>query len=237
MVAKRKTTAARKREKESAAILAHALHEKQREPKLASFLRNAPSGAILPVTVTGMTGVHVPFVDKLHRKGLPVEYCDDFYRSALRSEPWAKVALWDGCVVGALICKVSDEVVSCIHVRTLVSAAPRRKIATQLFDALLSDAATLGFLNTSLCVHVRNSAAIALYNSLGFQVTETRLGYYVSCKDKIEAPNDAFFMVRKATIARVGICAQLVDSSSELAEADSVDKSPSGQSISEVVAT
>lgn len=209
MVTKRKTSATRKREKETALVLAQGLHEKQKAPTLAKFLRDSSSGTPLPVIVAELTRVYVPFVDRLHRQGMPVEYGDAFYNSALKSAPWAKVALWDGCVVGALICKVSDEVLSCIHVRTLVSSMPRRRIATQLLEAVFSQAAELGFLKASLCVHVRNSAAIALYTSLGFEVVETRINYYVSCKDKIEAPNDAFFMVRKPPKAEQKLLAHM----------------------------
>lgn len=203
MTLRRQATASRRRNDESAAVIAQALHEKQRDEILAATLAALPAGAPLPVTVSGLTAATVPFVDRLHRKGLPVTYGDEFYCSALKSAPWAKVALWDGCVVGSVICKVSEEEVGCIHVRTLVSAFPRRRIASQLLEAVFAEAAALGLQKSSLCVHVRNPGAIALYRSLGYQVGETRIDYYAPSKDKLEAPPDAFYMLRDARTAQI----------------------------------
>lgn len=182
---------------ESAAVMAQLLREKQCEEKMTKTLNALPAGAPLPVVVSGLTKAYVPFVDHLHRKALPIEYGDAFYCSALRSAPWAKVALWEGCVVGAAICMVSDESVGSIHIRTLVSKVARRRIASQLLETVFAEASELGFWKSSLCVHVKNTGAIAFYMSLGYEVKETRIDYYSKSKDKLEAPPDAFLMVRE----------------------------------------
>eukprot|EP00401_Gymnodinium_catenatum_P018821 CAMPEP_0117608112 /NCGR_PEP_ID=MMETSP0784-20121206/80642_1 /TAXON_ID=39447 /ORGANISM="" /LENGTH=269 /DNA_ID=CAMNT_0005411379 /DNA_START=46 /DNA_END=853 /DNA_ORIENTATION=- len=122
------TTAGRRRAKGrdgTSAVLAQVLHERSREGRLAEVLATLPSGAPLPVTVCGLTPTYLPFVERLNRRGLPCEYGAEFYDAALQAAPhWSKVALWDGCVVGAVICGVSEETIGCIHVRSLVAAVP-----------------------------------------------------------------------------------------------------------------
>eukprot|EP00928_Gymnodinium_smaydae_P038404 TRINITY_DN26501_c1_g1_i1.p1 TRINITY_DN26501_c1_g1~~TRINITY_DN26501_c1_g1_i1.p1 ORF type:complete len:252 (-),score=54.58 TRINITY_DN26501_c1_g1_i1:147-881(-) len=179
-----------------AEILAQVLHEKKHEEKLKAALSALPAGTALPVTMVDLSPRLLPLVDRLHRKGLPIRYGPDFYNVALRSKPWAKVALWEGCVVGAIICQVSEETDSCVHVKTLVSAWSRRKIASQLLQAILAEARRQGLSRCSLRVHVRNESAVALYKSLGFSVRETLINYYRYSADKLEAPPDAFFMMR-----------------------------------------
>eukprot|EP00401_Gymnodinium_catenatum_P019491 CAMPEP_0117594128 /NCGR_PEP_ID=MMETSP0784-20121206/73025_1 /TAXON_ID=39447 /ORGANISM="" /LENGTH=257 /DNA_ID=CAMNT_0005396145 /DNA_START=46 /DNA_END=816 /DNA_ORIENTATION=- len=195
------TTAGRRRAKGrdgTSAVLAQVLHERSREGRLAEVLATLPSGAPLPVTVCGLTPTYLPFVERLNRRGLPCEYGAEFYDAALQAAPhWSKVALWDGCVVGAVICGVSEETIGCIHVRSLVAAVvPRHRVASRLLQAIVAEAEDLGFRTCSLHVHVRNAAAIALYASLGWRVEATVIEYYQASRNKLEAPPDALFMVR-----------------------------------------
>ncbi|CAE8591486.1 unnamed protein product, partial [Polarella glacialis] len=186
-----------RRSNEPDPIMLQVLHEKQREDSLTSTLATLPKGAQLPVTVVELNKTYLPFVDRVNRRGLPIRYGADFYSSALQSSPWAKVALWDGCVVGAAICAVSEEIAGCIHVRSLVSDVKRRGVATQLLQAIFADAAAHGFRKSSLRVHVRNTGAIAFYESIGYQIKETLVEYYQGSRELLESPPDAHFMLRE----------------------------------------
>mmetsp|Transcript_145781 Transcript_145781/g.257104 ORF Transcript_145781/g.257104 Transcript_145781/m.257104 type:complete len:271 (-) Transcript_145781:63-875(-) len=194
----RKRAADTRTRKESAAIMAQVLHERQSKDKLTAELAALSVGDRLPVSFSQLTRVYLPFVERLHRQGLPVAYGEPFYSIALKNSSWTRVALWNGCVVGSLICKVSEDIIGCIHVQTLVSAFPRKRIASQLLENLLADAANFGFSKSSLCVHVKNASAVALYTSWGYKVVETRIDYYASNASKLEAPPDAFFMLRES---------------------------------------
>eukprot|EP00746_Dinoflagellata_sp_MGD_P061730 gnl/MRDRNA2_/MRDRNA2_26072_c0_seq1.p1 gnl/MRDRNA2_/MRDRNA2_26072_c0~~gnl/MRDRNA2_/MRDRNA2_26072_c0_seq1.p1 ORF type:complete len:238 (-),score=42.77 gnl/MRDRNA2_/MRDRNA2_26072_c0_seq1:20-733(-) len=197
-----------KRKSEAAAISDQLEHENELDGMLAQTLGALPVDASLPVVVSQLEKAHIPFVQRLHENSLPVQYSERYFLSALQSAPWAKVALWNGCVVGCALCKVSEELLGTIHIRTVISKVVRRKIASQLLRAVFVEASELGFSKSSLYVHVKNEAAIAFYASLGYKVKETRVNFYRSCPEKLEAPPDAFLMVCDLGVSRTGSASQ-----------------------------
>eukprot|EP00929_Paragymnodinium_shiwhaense_P119819 TRINITY_DN91724_c0_g1_i1.p1 TRINITY_DN91724_c0_g1~~TRINITY_DN91724_c0_g1_i1.p1 ORF type:complete len:219 (-),score=44.17 TRINITY_DN91724_c0_g1_i1:199-855(-) len=186
-----------KKRRDKAAVLAQLMHQKKREEKLDAVMEQLPAGEALPVTIEPLNSTYLPFVQHIVRKGLPIEYGAPFYAAALNQAPWAKVALWDGCVVGVVICRESPDIARCVHVQALVSDVKRRKIASRLLEAIFEEAKQRGYPKNSLRVHVQNHSAIAFYKSMGYKVTETLANYYCYSKDKLEAPPDAYFMLRE----------------------------------------
>ncbi|MGI8519395.1 MAG: ribosomal protein S18-alanine N-acetyltransferase, partial [Actinomycetota bacterium] len=64
-----------------------------------------------------------------------------------------------------------------------------RKVGTRLLLALVTESLARGCTQISLEVRVTNSAAQAMYDKFGFEVTGVRKGYY------IETNEDAYVMV------------------------------------------
>jgi ribosomal-protein-alanine N-acetyltransferase len=88
----------------------------------------------------------------------------------LRDEP-AGVAAFCVCWV------IFDE----LHINTLAvrPAARRRGLATALLRHFIAEAAATGATRATLEVRASNTAALALYERLGFRVAARRPGYYV----------------------------------------------------------
>jgi [ribosomal protein S18]-alanine N-acetyltransferase len=85
--------------------------------------------------------------------------------------------LADGSVAAFCVCwMLFDE----LHINT-VAVAPaerRRGLATALLQHVLREAVARGVSRATLEVRASNSAAIALYQRLGFRITSTRTRYY-----------------------------------------------------------
>jgi [ribosomal protein S18]-alanine N-acetyltransferase len=85
--------------------------------------------------------------------------------------------LADGSVASFCVCwMLFDE----LHINT-VAVAPaerRRGLATALLQHVLREAVARGVSRATLEVRASNSAAIALYQRLGFRITSTRTRYY-----------------------------------------------------------
>jgi ribosomal-protein-alanine N-acetyltransferase len=94
-----------------------------------------------------------------------------------------------GAVVAFCVCWVIfDE----LHINTLAvaPAARRRGMATAILRHVMSEAAASGATKATLEVRASNTAALALYQRLGFRVAATRPGYYV------KPPEDALILWR-----------------------------------------
>jgi ribosomal-protein-alanine N-acetyltransferase len=80
-----------------------------------------------------------------------------------------------------------------LHINTLaVAPAVRRQgVATALLRHVIADAAASGALKATLEVRASNTAALALYERLGFRVAATRPGYYA------KPPEDALILWRE----------------------------------------
>jgi ribosomal-protein-alanine N-acetyltransferase len=89
----------------------------------------------------------------------------------LRDETERAVAF---CIVWVIF----DE----LHINTLaVSPSQRRRgLASTLMAAVMADAAAAGARRATLEMRASNTAALALYTRLGFQVSATRPRYYSS---------------------------------------------------------
>ena len=99
-----------------------------------------------------------------------------------------------GAVVAFCVCWVIfDE----LHINTLAVApsARRRGIATALLGHIIADAAASGATRATLEVRASNTAALALYDRLGFRVAATRPGYYA------KPPEDALILWREGLAA------------------------------------
>lgn len=180
-----------------AAVLAQVLHERENKGRLDAVLVALPKGEPLSdVTVEGLKEAYLPFVVRLNLAGLPVPYDNSFYQEGLEAGPWAKVALWKGCVIGAAICQVSQEIPGTVHVRSLVSSVPRRRVATLLLEAIFAEARKHEMFKSSIRVHIGNPGGIAFYASLGYRVKQTLVGYYEYSKHLLDGPPDALFMLR-----------------------------------------
>ncbi|CAE8610323.1 unnamed protein product, partial [Polarella glacialis] len=172
--------------------------ERKRDEKLYKAVAELAPGVSLPITLARFTQDMLPAVVRLHQAQLPMSYSDEFFQVALQSAQWARVALWDDVVVGAIICK---EMEGFAHVQSLVAAVPRRKIGSRLLGAVLKEAEGRGVTKSRLHVHVRNESAVALYTSLGFRTDLRKVGYYQRSAEKLEDPPDAFLMIRHSSPA------------------------------------
>ncbi|CAJ1344559.1 unnamed protein product [Effrenium voratum] len=152
-------------------------------------------GEALPCSLAPLKEQLLPCVKRLHKARLPVNYSDDYFQDAL-SSPWCMTASHQGILVGALICK---EMEGGLRVQSLVAEVPRRGIGSKLLKALVQRAQAKGILEFSLHVHVRNQAAIALYDSMGFRTSITKSNYYHRSVC-MEAPLDAHFMVKTLAV-------------------------------------
>ncbi|NPA27215.1 MAG: ribosomal protein S18-alanine N-acetyltransferase [Chloroflexi bacterium] len=84
-----------------------------------------------------------------------------------------------------------------------VAVAPdhrRRGLARALMDRALREACAQGARQVDLEVRADNQAALALYHSLGFQVTGRRRGYYYTPR----GPTDALLMRRPCRASNGG---------------------------------
>jgi ribosomal-protein-alanine N-acetyltransferase len=82
-----------------------------------------------------------------------------------------------GAVVAFCVCWVIfDE----LHINTLAvaPAARRRGIATAILRHVIAEAVGSGVTRATLEVRASNTAALGLYQRLGFHVAATRRGYY-----------------------------------------------------------
>ena len=94
----------------------------------------------------------------------------DVTRVYVLRTPGRRVAAFCACWV------IHDE----LHINTIAvdSAVRRRGLATRLMEHVLRDAARDGARRATLEVRRSNTAALALYQRLGFRVTAVRPRYY-----------------------------------------------------------
>ena len=84
-----------------------------------------------------------------------------------------------GAVVGFCVCwVVFDE----LHINTLAVAPNERRkgLATLMLEHVLTEGSKEGARKATLEVRASNTAALALYERLGFRVTATRPRYYTN---------------------------------------------------------
>lgn len=173
--------------------------QKKRDEKVFAAAAALPSGASLPVCIKQLTRDTLPMVARLHRKHLGINYAQDFFESALGPDSMAKVALWQGIIVGSIICREVPTAPSCLWVRSIVVSVPRRHVGSCLLQDALAEAQYRGIRLSRLHVHVRNLGAIAMYESMGYKLEAELFGYYHISGGGYPPPPDALLMLRKVT--------------------------------------
>jgi ribosomal-protein-alanine N-acetyltransferase len=85
--------------------------------------------------------------------------------------------LEDGTIVAFCVCWI---IFNELHINTVAvaPAARRRGLATVLLKHVMAEAAARAVTRATLEVRASNTAALKLYEALGFRVTATRSGYY-----------------------------------------------------------
>jgi [ribosomal protein S18]-alanine N-acetyltransferase len=80
-----------------------------------------------------------------------------------------------------------------LHINTLAvaPAARRRGLATAMLRHVMAEAVASGVTKATLEVRASNTAALGLYQQLGFQIAATRPGYYA------KPPEDALILWRE----------------------------------------
>ena len=156
-----------------------------------------PEPDMMPV-ITDMQEADLPDVAAIERRC----FSDPWSLSALAEsmeDPCARlmVALYGGEVCGYVCIMLTDENGYIPRVCVL-PAYRRRGVATALMDAAEAAARVFGCTTLTLEVRESNSAAIALYESLGFEPLGKRPGFYT---DPIEA---AIVMSRPVETAEDG---------------------------------
>jgi len=83
----------------------------------------------------------------------------------------------DGTIVAFCVCWI---IFNELHINTVAvaPAARRRGLATVLLKHVMAEAADRAVTRATLEVRASNTAALKLYEALGFRVTATRSGYY-----------------------------------------------------------
>ena len=83
----------------------------------------------------------------------------------------------DGTIVAFCVCWI---IFIELHINTVAvaPAARRRGLATVLLKHVMAEAAARAVTRATLEVRASNTAALKLYEALGFRVTATRSGYY-----------------------------------------------------------
>ncbi|MCX6359007.1 MAG: ribosomal protein S18-alanine N-acetyltransferase [Armatimonadetes bacterium] len=138
----------------------------------------------LVASIRPMHYEHVDAVVAIDQASYPTPWTDQAYRTELRNRSAVYLVAegWDGRVLGyAGMWIVADE----MHVTTVaVDPGLRRMgIARRLLIALCREGMERGAGRMTLEVRSRNSAAIALYEQLGFERQGRRRGYYQDTGD------------------------------------------------------
>lgn len=125
-----------------------------------------------------MTANDVPAVLRIERAGQPVPWTEGMVRDCLRADYWNTVAEDPGGEVVAFAILSSGG--GDAHVLNIVVDPGRRRqgIARRLLDALMDAARERASDQLFLEVRAGNTAAITLYQDLGFAEVALRRGYY-----------------------------------------------------------
>jgi ribosomal protein S18 acetylase RimI-like enzyme len=109
----------------------------------------------------------------------PFPYNDTYYADALQSGPWTKFALFNDMIVGAVLCKQTNDAV---YILTLGVLAPyRRRGLGRLMLQYITDLCKQDSSITRIQLHVQtnNDVARQFYENVGgFSVKETIPDYY-----------------------------------------------------------
>mmetsp|Transcript_7577 Transcript_7577/g.17909 ORF Transcript_7577/g.17909 Transcript_7577/m.17909 type:complete len:230 (-) Transcript_7577:41-730(-) len=150
---------------------------KKRQQRLQRAASEVAPGTALDVAIVAVTVESLPGIATLHKQVLKIDYGMSFYRQGVGCGNVARVAVWEQQVVGCIYVHIAA---GNMHVKSLMTCLPRHKIGERLLRTMLEKAAKDGIAQSSLFVHVGNSAAIALYVKLGYEIAATLPNYYSS---------------------------------------------------------
>lgn len=132
------------------------------------------------VVLRAVTSGDVSALKALHGALFPVRYPDALYTHAVHADAaLVRVAVVDGVLVGALVCRVDDT--GDMYIVTLGVLAPYRELGiggALLRHAVGVSARAAGTKRVYAHVQVGNDAGLRLYGRFGFVVRERVLNYY-----------------------------------------------------------
>lgn len=138
------------------------------------------------VQVRAMRRSDLGEVADLEQAAYPFPWSKRIFAECLRVRYCCRVADIGGCVVAYAIQAIAA---SEAHILNLCVAPEWRRcgLARRLLSVLLDDARTRFVERVFLEVRPSNTAAIALYESAGFQVIGRRIGYYPAAAGREDA--------------------------------------------------
>lgn len=142
-----------------------------------------------------ITKHNIKLMRRLNQAIFPVNYNDKFYKDVLEAGEWAKLAFYNDVVVGAVCCRIEQvDNERRLYIMTLGCLFTYRRlgIGTAMLEYVLDCASKKGIDNIYLHVQINNTGAIEFYKKFGFEIVDTKEGYY----NKIE-PSSALVLKKK----------------------------------------
>lgn len=142
-----------------------------------------------------ITKHNVKLMRRLNQGIFPVNYNEKFYKDVLEAGELAKLAYYNDIVVGAVCCRLEQtENERRLYIMTLGCLFQYRRlgIGTKMLEHVLDYAQKKGIDNIYLHVQINNTGAIEFYQKFGFEIVDTKEGYY----KKIE-PSSALILRKK----------------------------------------
>jgi ribosomal protein S18 acetylase RimI-like enzyme len=151
-----------------------------------------------PIKLGELTQNNVGQLKVLNSVIFPVKYSSSFYKSVFEQpEAFTRLAYYGDPLVGAVCCREDPpskgQTKKQLYIMTLGVLAPYRKlkVGKALLDYVLTEILPKNTQIGSVYLHVQvnNEAALAFYQSFGFEIVETHEGYY----SRID-PSDAYVL-------------------------------------------
>lgn len=128
-----------------------------------------------------ITKHNIRLMRRLNQSIFPVNYNDKFYKDVLEAGELAKLAFYNDVVVGAVCCRLEQvDNEKRLYIMTLGCLYTYRRlgIGTIMLEHVLDHAQKKGIDNIYLHVQVNNIGAIEFYQKFGFEIVDTKEGYY-----------------------------------------------------------
>ncbi|NP_001155571.1 N-acetyltransferase-like [Acyrthosiphon pisum] len=142
-----------------------------------------------------ITHHNIKQLKRLNTVVFPVSYNEKFYKDVLEAGELAKLAYYNDIVVGAVCCRIDQEVGRRLYIMTLgcLSQYRRLGIGSMMVEHVLNYVESDGtFDSVYLHVQLNNDSAIKFYKKFGFEIVETKEHYY----KRIE-PADAYVLEKR----------------------------------------
>lgn len=150
---------------------------------------------VVRIELGDITKHNIKLMRRLNQFIFPVNYNDKFYKDVLEAGELAKLAFYNDVVVGAVCCRVEQvDNERRLYIMTLGCLYRYRRlgIGTTMLEHVLECASNKGIDNIYLHVQINNTGAIEFYKKFGFEIVDTKEGYY----KKIE-PSSALVLKKK----------------------------------------